>query len=692
MKECTLKIELLSDLCVSDGGAYNSMVDIDICYDRFGFPFIPAKRIRGCLRECAIELNDWGDTINEKVLFGDKGAFSNGARLRIGNAYIENHVEKRHILEKDSGNIISHPQNVLSIYSYLRSQTSINYDTGVADDGSLRTMRVANKGLIFYADVSVDEGLYEDLNKCCMILRHMGIGRTRGFGEVKATLCEAEKDERISNAPLVDGADRLRYEIELFEPVIMKSVNGGESNTQDYIEGAKMLGLISRHLNEDFLEFMSKGKLICSNAYISKNGNRYTETPGYIFKIKNDKSKYINKLYETEERRAETVELQLNQTKHSYAYFEDGGIDIADVLTQERYHHRRPDDKSIGRAKSNADGDADFYQMDSIAEGQVFAGEIAGSPEQIKEVYRILTNNNPFYIGYSKSSEYGHVQIKVTDTTRMQDIKKSMTNEVVIISAAPAVIYNEKAMTSTVPDDLVEEVLAAIGINQRPSSAKSYLRYITIGGFNVTWNKRKPTLDVFDKGTAIHLTFDEEVEVPNNEMIFIGERTSEGYGETFVMPIDSADNKYYVKRNKAKEVSGSADVEISTEFETVLCKSLLHSFIRKKALDAVKVRESYRPTISNMILMTKNAFGINDVKKAVDERYSKVSEVKEEKKKVAYSILEKTEEVEKIINEFEEKYKIRKLNINIDEVKMMFLKEYLTQAKYVLRQGGEEDE
>lgn len=42
-----LKIELLSDLCVSDGGIYNSALDIDICQDAYGFPYIPAKRIKG---------------------------------------------------------------------------------------------------------------------------------------------------------------------------------------------------------------------------------------------------------------------------------------------------------------------------------------------------------------------------------------------------------------------------------------------------------------------------------------------------------------------------------------------------------------------------------------------------------------------------------------------------------------------
>ena len=66
MTDYLMKIRLLSDLCVADGGIYNSSIDTDICYDSYGLPFIPAKRIKGCLRECGIELRDWGKNFRWK--------------------------------------------------------------------------------------------------------------------------------------------------------------------------------------------------------------------------------------------------------------------------------------------------------------------------------------------------------------------------------------------------------------------------------------------------------------------------------------------------------------------------------------------------------------------------------------------------------------------------------------------------
>ena len=70
MKIDKIRIELLSDMCVSDGGIYNSAIDTDICYDSYGFPYIPGKRLKGCLRECAQELKDWEEDIPIGEMFG----------------------------------------------------------------------------------------------------------------------------------------------------------------------------------------------------------------------------------------------------------------------------------------------------------------------------------------------------------------------------------------------------------------------------------------------------------------------------------------------------------------------------------------------------------------------------------------------------------------------------------------------
>ena len=339
MKACEIVIELQSDLCVSDGGAYNAMLDTDVCYDRYGIPYIPAKRIRGCLRECALELKDWGADLDIASLFGDKGDAGAAACVRIGNAHLQGYRELQELANTYKDHVMMHPQNVLSAFTYVRMQTSIDPETGVAKDTSLRSMRVIDKGLRFVADTEVKESVYTQLAECCAVLRHMGLSRTRGFGEVKVWLQE-KTQQSVSGAdhvPYQEGATVLHYRIDLKEPMICKSIQGEESNTQDYIEGSKMLGIIAQHLSGDFITFMNRGKLRCSNAYLSKNGMRYTEVPAYLFSIKKDKSKIVNKLYEKTadiKIREQWGAEQKNPVRHCYYVTENGRIQTEDVVTE----------------------------------------------------------------------------------------------------------------------------------------------------------------------------------------------------------------------------------------------------------------------------------------------------------------------------------------------------------------------
>ena len=86
-----IRIELLSDLCTTSGETYNSLVDTDITYDEYGIPYIPAKRIKGCIREAALELMEFGIINKEKYdeVFGSEG--DNKSSFWISNARLHNY-------------------------------------------------------------------------------------------------------------------------------------------------------------------------------------------------------------------------------------------------------------------------------------------------------------------------------------------------------------------------------------------------------------------------------------------------------------------------------------------------------------------------------------------------------------------------------------------------------------------------
>lgn len=701
MKKYQIKIELLSDLCVSAGGGYNSAVDTDICYDPYGFPYIPGKRLKGCLRECAIELNDWGQDISVKKLFGDEG--DERAACRIGNACLEQYEDMKKEIEENPACPLYHPQNVLNRFSYIRTQTSINYDTGVAEKGMLRTMRVANKGLVFLADVEVEEAYEDELALCCKVFRHMGIARTRGLGEVHAELVPVVNEvESVVHASLKEDADYLEYKILIEDPVICKSVAGGEAKTLDYIEGNKIFGMIASGMKKDgkdVVAFLNEGEFICSNAYIGEQGLRFTEVPACYYTIKNVKEEYIDKIFSTPE---DEKDLQINAMKHAYVFVQQDGLVKKSVDVEERYHHRRPEDKSVGRAVETSDKSG-FYHMSSISPRQEFYGFIKGTKEQVKAAYQYLTANQAFYIGFSRNSEYGKVKVQIINTRKLHKAAEVAVQEFLVKLEAPVILYNDNAFYSVDIRNLQEEVSLNLGIEQdNVDSVDCYMKYVTLGGYNVTWRSRKPIMEAFDKGTVLHIRLKNEVNLELEKHYFLGERVTEGYGEVTILPIEKENIQ---ARKPIVKVLGKEDGKgFKVEKDSLLAgiaEDFLKSYIKAEAIKDAGVfeknqkggreEERFAATINNMISMCKESVTYEQVKESVQKRFDKNTGVKEEKSKLANAILEFGEvKAADLVNRFCEQYVLTWQNV--EDKRLVYLYELLIALKYIFRQGGKDHE
>lgn len=67
-----INIVLRSDLCAAGGDGFSSVIDTDAAYDRYGFPVIGARRLKGCLRSAAELIGISDDVIGE--IFGVSGS------------------------------------------------------------------------------------------------------------------------------------------------------------------------------------------------------------------------------------------------------------------------------------------------------------------------------------------------------------------------------------------------------------------------------------------------------------------------------------------------------------------------------------------------------------------------------------------------------------------------------------------
>lgn len=193
-----IKIQLLSDLCTYSGESYNSMVDADVSYDRYGIPNIPAKRLKGCIREAALEMKELGMISQDQFeeIFGKEG--EQRAAFSLSNACIFDYEETTDALNCCPYEELKTPQNVLDQYTCTRTQTAVDPESGVADENSLRTIRVVRKGLRFQAECNWEKEVSapEILGQAVSLVKHIGMARTRGLGMVDMVLVDTEQRKR----------------------------------------------------------------------------------------------------------------------------------------------------------------------------------------------------------------------------------------------------------------------------------------------------------------------------------------------------------------------------------------------------------------------------------------------------------------------------------------------------------------
>ena len=283
-----ISIKLLSDLCCYSGEVYNTTVDTDVVYDDYGLPYIPAKRLKGCIREAALELYEMGLLPHYNAIFGKEG--SDASAFTISNAKLKNYEEIVNGLNQFEKADFVNQQKVLSLFTYLRTQTAVDTNTGTAIENSLRTLRVLKKGLIFHADVDLKNNDYaEEFKNAVSMVKHMGVSRTRGLGlvelKVENSLSTSVNHVLFKENELKDE-NKISYTIHLHSPLICKSAQGNQAKTEDYIVGSKVLGLIARSMGNDAYQKVMND-IVVSNAYVSLDGNRSLPGRNSLQKIKN---------------------------------------------------------------------------------------------------------------------------------------------------------------------------------------------------------------------------------------------------------------------------------------------------------------------------------------------------------------------------------------------------------------------
>lgn len=603
MKRYILDLELKSQLCSGSGYSFAGVVDTDICSDSYGIPYIPAKRLKGCLREAAdIALSE--DKVIE--IFGKKGSNS-VTGLYLGNAYLTECEAIERDLEGLSQNKLFknalRSENVLSYYSVVRGQTKISPETGTAKANTLRFTRMMNqydeegKPYHFQAVIEYKDDILDELVRVAKALRNIGIDRNRGLGSVKAT-CKECKDEQTKGAKFVesvlsDGRIKIDYTLYNEQPLMLS--RNSESASENYISGQMMLGAVASlylddHRNspesDEFKDIFLNGKTCWLNAYPGNSKEaRNIPAPEYIGKLKKTK-KFVNLLYDDDSQDENDLYYLLNgnqpkKLKKVFVAIKDNSISVFEVKHRLEYHHSKNQVDELQQQGI-------FYSSDCLAEGQYFHGSVITPREYVERIKEILSSGQ-IRLGKSRTAQYGKCSFVDSIESAVGEKLQISSGKRVVITFVSDAIFSSNGVYLSDGVSLKKRVAEELGIKADDTKAdQQFLTISVANGYSSIWNARRESIPVVKAGSAFVYTVSENTEL--EALCQIGMRKQEGYGEVQISVLE--DRRSSKRRLEASSTVGNATATNASDV-SIATKSIVKSILLKRINDQLAQKAIY---------------------------------------------------------------------------------------------------
>ncbi|RKX53362.1 MAG: hypothetical protein DRP50_05990 [Thermotoga sp.] len=576
-----LRIEVCSYTLLGSGEG-SGLIDADIVFDEFGIPYIPARRVKGILKEIAQEVCEILG-ISEKIVgkvFGE-GGFLEG-KLRFENLYIENYSEIKDELEQlkntNEWRNLLHRENIVNYFTTLRYQTAI--ESGVAKEGSLRTFRVLKPHFVFIGKIKRKDLLSPKESAILYLavrnFKRIGTSRNRGYGEVNASIISdgmdtekaieillKDENEVIETESMVSRdveqfsysgkRKMLEFFIRTLAPVVISKQRGEQNtvNTEKYIPSSTIRGVLanafieklrlkSAHEDDRFYTLFLKGDLLTTPAYPVKDGNEYLPAPLFLHKKKGEEEIDGTELYNI----LEEVPGEKTKPLGGYVYFENGGIRKHIPGTEFFFHNAR--ERISGKA-TKKEGAIFYYE--AIKEEEKFKGYIMGDENLLNAIKGLYEDGFSAYVGRSKTAQYGHVEFEFGGISNLPKISK-YDKDFFLLVTSPLILFNEFGFpeaSERVFKRYLERLLDC-EIEIKASAVK--VQYVE--SFVGIWRMKSSRVIAIAPGSCFNISLiecnDPEDKLNRLENYGMGERAEQGFGRVRVL-IDIKE-RYSLRKEK----------------------------------------------------------------------------------------------------------------------------------------------
>lgn len=504
-------------------GEGSALVNIDPVVTPEGYPYFPARTLKGLLKESVkevLEIEGKGEEVEAvcQALFGQRGSATQ-APLRFNNLYLDDwsDVEKALPAYRRKYPHAFEPQRITASYTWEIAQTAVNRQDGIAEDHSLRNIRVVRPGQVFSGvlelkDQELLQKYKEILVKAGHQLRFAGSKRNRGFGAIKVNI-EADKayqdKARNSLVGALPGGKlpvALKIRLTTRSATVLSALTGDRNtvSSDPFVRGSRIRGLVAErliqslsledlaHQNNLFKEGVLADQIHYQPAYPKDT----IPVPLNLHRVKGEDESHLLDIFRQKGKPAKNT-----RTVGGLGKIDNQELRKFRPQVTARFHNSRPN-RSAGKSMEG-DEDGGIFYYEGINAQQIFQGRILGKPQTLAALYKAMAGSWDTRMGKSKSAQYGEVEIAIEAEFERDEIPNlEGVGEVLLHFRSPVILLNGHGIAQASQESLLASLKqAGIEVTVEQAAVQTYLAE----GWNQEWQARTGQIPAFKEGSVFLL-------------------------------------------------------------------------------------------------------------------------------------------------------------------------------------------